>query len=289
MRLIEPFGAGGGVDVIARAIAEKLSELWDQPAIVENHPGAGATAAPALVAEAPADGYTVLIHTSAHAYRAARASDLPYHPLRDFIALAPLTSQPYVLVTGARTGILSVAELIDAANARPGELRFASTGLGTATHLGVETINREVGIAAVHTPAGPADAITDVVAGTVAGDTAYALSPIPIAAPHLQSGDLVALGVTTARRSSLLPHVPPLAAAGVRGFDFPIWYGAWAPVQTPLGIVETFARDIANALATPELRNWLIRHDAAPMTMTRDEFATFVVSESERARLVWSG
>ena len=120
VRIIDPFGAGGGVDVIARALARRLAAAWGQPAIVENHPGAGSTAAPALVAHAPPDGYTLLINTSAQAYSAARAGELPYDPLRDFVPVAALTSQPYVLVAGAQSGITTIDELAAAASDRPG-------------------------------------------------------------------------------------------------------------------------------------------------------------------------
>lgn len=288
VRIIDPFGAGGGVDVIARALARRLAAAWGQPAIVENHPGAGSTAAPALVAHAPPDGYTLLINTSAQAYSAARAGELPYDPLRDFVPVAALTSQPYVLVTGAQSGITTIDELVAAANDRPGEIRFASAGIGTGTHLAVTKLNRDLGIAAVHTPPAATDAITDVIAGTAAGHTTYAMLPIPPAAPYLQDGGLVALGVSTARRSRLLPDVPPLTEAGVAGFDFPIWYGIWAPAQTPAGIVSALARDIADTLATAELSEWLTQHDADPMHMSPAEFGAFVVSEAERAAVLLS-
>lgn len=283
VRIIEPFGAGGGPDVVARAVAERLSEMWGSPVIVENHPGAGSTAAPALVAESRADGHTLLINTSAHAYSAAVVTDLPYDPLRDFIPVAAVTSQPYVLVAGAWTGIGSVAALIDAARATPGELRFASTGVGTGTHLALEKLNQDAGITASHVPAERADAIADVIAGTVEGRTAYAMSPPQFAAAQLEDGGLVALGVSTARRSRLMPDVPTLAEAGVPGYDFPIWYGIWAPAWTSKEIVGKIHRDIADVLAIEELRDWLIGHDAEPMRMTQAEFAGFVVRESEEA------
>ena len=152
VRIIDPFGAGGGVDVIARALARRLAAAWGQPVIVENHPGGGSTAAPALVAHAPPDGYTLLMNTSAHAYSAARAGGLPYNPLRDFVPVAALTSQPYVLVACAQSGITTIDELAAAASDRPGEIRFASAGIGTGTHLAVAKLNRDLGIAAVHTP-----------------------------------------------------------------------------------------------------------------------------------------
>src|SRR5580693_2115957 len=141
VRMIEPFGAGGGPDIIARAVSPKLSELWGQPVTVENHPGAGSTAAPALVAKSSADGYTLLVNTSAQAYSAALLKNLPYDPLKDFIPVAPLTSQPYVIVASNLAGIASFRELVAAAKAKPSELKFASTGIGTGTHLGLEEFN----------------------------------------------------------------------------------------------------------------------------------------------------
>lgn len=149
-------------------------------------------------------------------------------------------------------------------------------------------LNRDLGIAAVHTPPAATDAITDVIAGTAAGHTTYAMLPIPPAAAYLHDGGLVALGVSTARRSRLLPDVPPLTQAGVAGFDFPIWYGIWAPARTPAGIVRTLARDITDTLATPELSEWLTQHDADPMHMSPAEFGAFVVSEAERAAVLLS-
>src|SRR5467141_2490347 len=152
VRMIEPFGAGGGPDLLARAMSPKLSELWGQPVTVENHPGAGSTAAPALVAKSPADGYTLLVNTSAQAYSAALLKNLPYDPLKDFIPIAPLTSQPYVLVAGKAAGVTTVGELIAAAKAKPGELKFGSTGMGVGTHLGVEKFDQAAGIRTLHIP-----------------------------------------------------------------------------------------------------------------------------------------
>ncbi len=283
MRMIEPFGAGGGPDLIARAISPKLSELWGQPVTVENHPGAGSTAAPALVAKSPADGYTLLVNTSAQAYSAALVKDLPYDPLKDFIAVAPLTSQPYVLVSGKSSGITTVRGLIAAAKVNPGGLKFGSTGIGTGTHLGLVKFNLQAGIEAVHVPPRPDDAITDVIANAIAGRTTYMMAPIQLALADIRAGRLRALAVTTKKRSSLLPDVPTIAETGIAGFDYPIWYGVWVPAGTPAGVVDKLAKDIARALATPDLRDWLVKHGGDPMSMTQPEFACFVVSESENA------
>jgi len=283
VRVIEPFGAGGGPDIVARAISPKLSELWGQRVTVENHPGAGSTEAPALVAKSPADGYTLLLNTSAQAYSAAFVKNLPYDPLKDFIPVAPLTSQPYVLVAGKSSGITTIGELIAKAKAKPGELTFGSTGVGTGSHVGVAKFNLEAGIKAVHVPPEPGDAITNVIACTVAGRCAYTIAPVPLALAEIHSGKLYALAVTTKKRSSLLPEVPTIAEAGVPGFDYPIWYGIWVRAGTPAAVVEKLGKDIARTLAVPDLRDQLAKHGADPMRMSQPEFAHFVLRESESA------
>ncbi|MEP6493004.1 MAG: tripartite tricarboxylate transporter substrate-binding protein [bacterium] len=282
VRIVEPFGLGGGPDLLARALAPKLSELWGQPVTVENHPGAGATAGPAQVARSRPDGYTLLMNTSAQAYSATLKS-LPYDPLKDFIAVAPLTSQPYVLIAGRPAGVTSVTALIAAAKARPGELKFGSTGVGTGTHLGIVTFNVNAGISAVDVPPQPADAIADVLAATISGRITYMIAPISIALQPIHDGTVLPLGVTTLRRSTLLPTVPTIDQAGVKGFNFPIWYGIWAPAGTPVKVVDKLAKDVARVLASRELRGWIAKHGGEPMSMSQADFAAFVQTESERA------
>src|SRR3984893_6210087 len=290
VRIIDPFGAGGGPDLLARALAPKLSELWGQTVTVENHPGAGATTGPALVAKSLADGSTLLINTSAQAYSAALSKNLPYDPLKDFIPVASLTNQPYVLVAGKPAGITTVRELIAAAKAKPGELKFGSTGPGTGTHLGTVKFNLQAGIKVVDVPPQPTDAIADVLAATIEGRTTYMIAPISITLTPIRDGRLFPLGVTTVRRSTLLPEVPTIAEAGVAGFDFPIWYGIWAPAGTPTGVVNKLSKDIARVLAGPDLRDWIAKHGGEPMRMMQPEFARFVQSESEgAARLINAG
>jgi len=286
VRLIEPFGAGGGPDLVGHALAQKLAELWGQPVTVENIPGAGATAGPAQVAKSPADGYTLLVNTSAHAYSATLLKNLPYDPLKDFIPVAPLTSQPYVLVAGKLAGVTAVGGLVAAAKAKPGQLKFGSTGMGTGSHLGIEKFNLAAGIHAVHVPARPGDAIADTIAHTVAGRTDYLLAPIQLALVDIHAGRLCPLGVSTRKRSSLLPEVPAIAEAGVADFDYPIWYGVRTPAGTPAGVVDKLAKDIARALAAPDLREWLAKHGTDAMNMTQPEFARFVLSESESAERI---
>jgi len=289
VRLIEPFGAGGGPDLTARVLAGALSRLWHQPVNVENRPG-GATLAPGLVSKAAADGYTLLVNTSAQAYSAGVNLRLGYDPLKDFIPVAPLTSQPYVFVTGRQTRLTTVHDLVAAAKEHRAQITFGSTGVGTGSHIGAIELSLKASLNAKHVPPLPEDAITDVIARTVAGRMDYVLVPIPTALPAIRSGDLIALGVSTAKRARLIPDVPAVSEAGIPGFDFSIWYGVWAPAGTSPDLIAKLSTDITQALASPELRDWIGDHGAHPMTMTQLEFTRYVQSESERAaRIVRAG
>jgi tripartite-type tricarboxylate transporter receptor subunit TctC len=279
--LVEPFGRGGGPDLVGRALAGRLAEVWGEPVVVDNRPGAGATAGPAAVAAAPPDGRTLLLNTSAHAYGAALLHDLPYDPVADFVPVAPLTSQSYVLVARADRGIRALDDLRQQPN-----LSFASSGVGTGTHLGVEELNAVLGISAVHILPGPTDAGADTSIRVAAGAADYALGPISMAAPLLCAGTLIALGVSGSRRSRLLPDVPTLAEAGADGFDFPVWYGIWAPAATPEAVLRRLAAGVLAALDAPDFGAWMTKHDADPMNMTQPEFALFVTHETDRARRI---
>jgi tripartite-type tricarboxylate transporter receptor subunit TctC len=279
MRLIEPFGEGGGPDVVARALVRPLAERLGRRVDAVNHPGGGSTAAPSLVLDAPADGDTLLINTSAHAYSTVAARRLPYDPLTDFVAVAPLTTQAYVVVAGAGAGVATRADLVAAASAAA--LRYASTGIGTGTHVGTEELNRTIGINAVHVPV--ETGIGDVVAKVIGGEVDYAMLPIAIAQGPIASGELVALGVTTARRSPALPDVPALAEAGAVGYDFPIWYGAWAAADTPPAIIDALTSAFAGAMDDSGVRESLALHGMEPLQMTREQFRSFIDDEVRRA------
>src|SRR5262249_9077529 len=161
------------------------------------------------------------------------------------------------------------------------------TGIGTGTHVGVEKFNQAAGIKAPHVPPSPNDSNADTIANAIAGRFDYYLVPIPLALPHIRDGTLVALGVSTAQRSTLLPEVPTIAEASVGSFDFPIWYGIWVPAGTPTNVVDKLANDIGCLLTGPDLREWIAEHGGEPMSMTQPEFARFVKSESEAtARLM---
>lgn len=283
VRLVEPFGLGGGPDLTARALARELSRIWDVPVNVDNDPGAGSTLGPKLVAASPPDGHTLLVSTSAQAYSATVAQDLPYDPLKDFTPVCPLSSQAYVFVTGAKTGIKSVHDLISLAEQGQSAITFASTGIGTGTHIGGIELSKAAGLHARHVPSLPGEAITDVLAAMSAGRAHYMLAPIPTALPAIRGGSLIALGVSTSRRSSLVPEIPAVAEVGVAKFDFPIWYAVWAPAATPANVVRSLAADIQSVSTSSSMRTWLQGHGAEPMQMSQREFARFVINESRRA------
>jgi tripartite-type tricarboxylate transporter receptor subunit TctC len=257
-----------------------LSELWGQPVIVDNVCGAGATAGPAHVAKAAADGHTLLINTSAQAYSAVFSMNLSYDPAKDFVQVIALTRQPYVLVVGRTAPIDTLDGLIAAARAQPGKFRFGSTGIGTGTHVGIEVFNRAARIAARHVPPSADESNADTIENAVAGRFDYYLVPIALALPHITTGNLVAVGVSTRQRSVLLPEVPPIAEA-IANFDFPIWYGMWAPAGTPPSVVDRLERDFGRALAEPGCGEWIADHGGEPMNLTRAEFGRLI--ESERA------
>lgn len=280
VQVIVPFTAGSATDVIARALSQKLSELWGQPVVVENRPGAGGTVGAGVVAKSAPDGHTLLMHSSAHTVSAALYAKLPYDTLKDFVDIAPFARQPYVLVVGPSAGLKSVSELIAAAKAKPGEIKFGSAGIGSGTHFAAERFKLAAGVDVAHVPykGGP-----EVNADTMAGRVTYWFPPIAMALKEIREGKLLALGVTSAQRSSVVPEVPTMAEVGLSGFVHSTWWGIWAPAGIPSGVVNKLAKDVARALAAPNLLDRFSKLGFEPMSMPSEEFARFVRSEMESA------
>jgi tripartite-type tricarboxylate transporter receptor subunit TctC len=276
VRVIVPFTAGSATDILARTYGQKLTEMWGQPVVIENRPGAGGTIGANVVAKSPPDGYTLLVHSAAQAYNPSIYSALPYDTVKDFIDVAALGGQPNVLVVAPSSGIKSVADLIARAKAKPGELNFASAGTGSGTHINGEKFKLAAGIDVLHVPyKGTPEALTD----TIAGRVTYYFSPISAALPYVREGKLVALGVSTARRSSVLPDVPTIAEAGLTGFDYTLWVGLFAPTGTPPDIVDKMARDVRAISQVPEIKERMAALGAEAMPLSPAEFARFVQSE----------
>jgi len=278
VKIVVPFTAGSATDILARTFGQKLSELWGQPVIVENRPGAGGTIGAALVAKSPPDGYTLLVHSAAQAVNASIYPTLPYDTTKDFVEVATLGGQPNVLVVAPSTGFKTVADLIAAAKKSPGTLNFGSAGTGSGTHVNGEKFRLAAGIDVVHIPyKGTPEAITD----TMTGRVTYFFSPISAALPNIREGKLVALGVSTAKRSSALPNVPTIAESGLPGFDYNLWVGMFAPAGTPADVVDKINADVAKVLQTPDARERLAALGAEAMVMSPAEFRKFMRDEIE--------
>jgi tripartite-type tricarboxylate transporter receptor subunit TctC len=276
--MIVPFTPGGVTDTIARTHAAKLAELWGQSVVVENRPGAGGSLGAAVVARAPADGYMLLVHSSGYAINAAVNPQLPYDYKKDLVDIAPLGSQPMVLVVSPASNLRTVSDLIALARSKPGQIAYGSAGIGSGAHFNGEKFRIAAGIELLHVPyKGGADAIND----TMAGRLTFTFNTVTLALPYLRDGRLAALGVSSRTRSGLLPEAPPIAEAGIPGFEFTFWNGLWAPAGTPPAIVERINADVMRVMSLPDVLDRFAKLGTEPMRMSAAEFARFVKSEIE--------
>lgn len=278
VRLVIAFTPGSSTDIIGRVVAAKLQEMWGQPVVPENRVGAGGSVGSAVVVKADPDGYTLLANSSAHAANPGIYASLPYDTLKDFVNLALLGGGPNVLMVGNGTGWKGVKDLIDAAKANPGKLNFSSAGVGSGTHFNLEKLKIATGIDVTHVPyKGTPEAIAD----TIAGRVCCYWAPLNAALPHVTGGKAVALAVSSAKRSALLPNVPTVAEQGYPGFDYTLWVGLWGPAALPAEIANKINRDVLTALASPEVRERLMKLGTEPGNMTIPEFTAFVRKEIE--------
>ena len=271
-----PVAAGSTTDIIPRVVFEQLSPQLGQTIVVENRTGAGGTIGTAFVAKADPDGYTVLVHGSAHTIAPSLYANLSYHPARDFAAVVPLGISPSVLVVSPAKGFKTVGDLVAAAKAKPGALNFSSVGVGTATHLSAERFRFSAGVEAVHVPfRGGAEAMSEVMAGRVD----FFFAPIGLVLPHIREGKLAALVVNGAKRAAALPDVPTTLEAGFANAEYPIWFGLFLPAKTPRDIVDKLHSETLKALQAPKVREKLATLGLDPMVMTPNEFDAHVQKE----------
>ncbi|HXD42634.1 MAG TPA: tripartite tricarboxylate transporter substrate binding protein [Ramlibacter sp.] len=283
VKIVVPFTAGSATDILARTVGQKLSEMWAQPVYVENRAGAGGTIGAGVVAKSPPDGLTLMVHSSAQAVNASLYPALPYDTLKDFVQVVPLAGQPNVLVVAPSTRYKTTADLIAAATKQPGSLNFASAGIGSGTHINAEKFNLQAGINALHIPyKGTPEALTE----TMTGRVTYFFSPISAALSHIREGKLVALGVSSAKRSSLLPNVPTIAESGLQGFDYNLWVGIFAPAGVSADVVDKINRDVNRVLREADVRDRMTALGAEAMQMSPAEFDKFMRTEMDDAAKV---
>jgi len=265
VKIIVPFTAGSATDILARTVGQKLGELWNQPVVIDNRGGAGGTIGAGIVAKSPADGSTLLVHSAGQAVNPFIYPSLPYDTLKDFVQVAPLGGQPNVLVVAPSSGYKTVADLIADAKRRPGVLNFGSAGIGSGTHINGEKFKLAAGVDVVHVPyKGTPEALTD----TMTGRIAFFFSPISAALPLVRDGKLMALAVSSAKRSSVLPAVPTVAESGLPGFDYNLWVGMFAPAGTPADVVEKLNRDVNRVLRETDVRERMMSLGAEAMPMS---------------------
>lgn len=277
LRFIVGFTPGGPSDIIARALGQKLADLWAQQVVIENRPGAGGNIAAEIAAKSAPDGYTWLLgNNSILATNRSLYAKLAYDPVRDFAPVALVAIQPNILVVNPGVPAGSVKELIALAKAKPGELNYASSGSGAAAHLAGELFKTMAGVDMVHVPyKGAQPALTDVIAGQAQLMFATSASVIP----YIKAGRLRALAVTTAQRSGVVPELPTLSEAGVPGFEAITWHGVVVPAATPAPLVGRLNADIVKVLGMRDLRERLESLGAEITTGTPRDFADYIARE----------
>jgi tripartite-type tricarboxylate transporter receptor subunit TctC len=283
VRLVISFTPGSSTDIIGRAVAAKLQDVWGQPVVAENRPGAGGTVGSEFVVRSDPDGYTLLANSSAHAANPGMYKELRYDTLRDFVNLALLGGGPNVLMVGPGTGWKTLKDFVDAAKSTPGKLNFSSAGMGSGTHFNLEKLKLALGIDVQHIPyKGTPEAIGD----TIAGRVCCYWAPLNAALPHVNGGKAVALAVSSAQRSPLLPNVPSVAEQGYPGFDYTLWVGLWGPAKIPAEIAAKINKDVNAALASPDLRERLTKLGTVPGNLTIPQFTEFVRKEIDETRTI---
>ena len=278
IRLIVPLTPGSGADIAGRIIAQRLNEHWKQPVVVENRPGAGGQIGTAAVVKADPDGHTLLVQSSSHAANPAIYKNLPYDPLKDLADVAILGKTPYIMVSAGNGPYKSIKDLIAAAKAKPGEIPFASAGVGTSTHLAAEFFVALANVKMVHVPfKGSPDAIQDVLGGR----SAFYMAPMDVALGLVKERKLNPLGMSTKSRVDALPDVPTIAEQGLPDYDMTLWFGMWAPAGTPIPVVQKLNAAVNAIVFEPAVKEQFAKLGIEPAPMKTDDFGKFVRAQMD--------
>ena len=284
VRVIVTFPAGSATDILGRILASKLTEIWGQQVVVDNRGGAGGSIGSAIGARATPDGYTLIINSSAHTVNPALYAKLPYDTQRDFVDIAPLTGTPNVLVNNVNAKVRTIKEFIADAKARPGQINFASAGVGSGTHLNLEKFKLATNVDVTHIAfKGTPETVTNVMGGRVD----YYFCPLSACLPFVQEGKLRGIAVTSIKRSALIPALPTIAESGVPKFEFILWFGMWGPRGLPAPLVARIRADTVRALTSPDTRERLLAVANEPMDVKPENFSAYVRQEiADNARIV---
>ena len=281
IRIIVPQSAGGSTDLVARVVTQRLDDALKQPMVVDNRPGAGSINGTDLVAKAQPDGYTLLAVAASFTITPSLRKKLPFDPARDFLPVSQIVSLPHVLVLHPAVPVKSVKELIAFAKAKPGQLNCASSGVGTSTHLAAEQFMYMTGTKMLVVPyKGGAPGVTALLGGQV---QVY-FATISTALPHIRTGKLHALAVTSAKRSSVAPELPTVAEAGVTGYEHSSWVGILAPAKTPRPVIEKLHSEIVKIVQTPEVKASFLRDGLEAVGNSPGEFEAIIKAEIAKWR-----
>jgi tripartite-type tricarboxylate transporter receptor subunit TctC len=280
IRLVITYPPGGNTDLVGRAVAQKLAEAWGQQVVVDNRGGAGGVLGTLIAKQAPADGYTLLLGTSAGmVLNPLLMNKIPYDPYQDFAPVSLVIVLPQLLAVHPALAARNVREFIALAKAKPGQLNFGSSGVGTPNHLGGEMLKAMAGINIVHVPyKGGAASITDLIAGQVQ----LVISSAPSVVPHVRSGRLRALAIGSAKRTPALPDVPTVAESGVPGYEYTTWYGIFAPARTPAPILGRLNAEIVRMLADPQMTQRFQSQGGDPASSTPAALTAYMREETAR-------
>jgi tripartite-type tricarboxylate transporter receptor subunit TctC len=282
IHVIVPFAPGGGTDIVARVIGQKLGEAWKQPVVIENKAGGNGTIGAAYVAKSPPDGYTLSMITASHSVNVTlQGAKHPYDLLKDFAPISQVTTQPYYLVVNPKLPVRSVKELIDLARSKPGKLTYGSSGVGGTSHLSGALFCSLANIEMTHVPyRGGEPAMADVISGQI--DMLF--STRLQSRGFVEQGQLRALAVTTAKRSPATPELPTMEEAGVPGYVVAGWYGVLAPAGTPPAIVNKLNREIVRIVHLPDVAEKMATDGSEPVGSSPAQFAAHIKSEVEKWR-----
>jgi tripartite-type tricarboxylate transporter receptor subunit TctC len=276
VRWIVPSSPGGSADAVTRVVADGVSRGLAQRVIVENRAGASGNIGSEVVAKSPPDGYTWIMMNNAQAANVSLYRNLTYDLLRDFAAVTQVDSSPHVVVVHPTLPVKSLAELVKLAKAKPGQLDYASAGLGTVTFLAAELFKAQAAVDLRHVPyRGGGESLTSI----VSGETIVYFSPLPVALPHMRSGRLRALAVTSKKRVALVPQVPTVAESGYPAYEFNLWNGLLVPAKTSKETITAIRNAVVAALHTPEVSKRLTEMSSTVIASQPDEFAAFLHSE----------
>ncbi|MBI3043866.1 MAG: tripartite tricarboxylate transporter substrate binding protein [Betaproteobacteria bacterium] len=279
IRWIVPFPPGGAADIISRAIGQKLGEAWGQQIVIDNRPGAGGNVGTEIASRAAPDGYTVIVVPATFTTSPSLYRNLRFDPVKDFTPVTLISYSPLVLVVHPSLPATSVKRLIALARARPGQINYASSGVGASAHLAAELFKATAGVDIVHVPyKGQPPAMIDLVSGQMQ----MMFPNMPVVLPHAKAGKLRPLAVTTAKRATVMPGIPTMIESGMPGFEVTQWTGLVAPAGTPKPVITALHSEVVRALGQPDVRRMLSNQGFEPVGNTPEQFSTYIRAEMEK-------